>query len=1136
MNRHVALSNGSYLTTLSAAGGGGAQLGELQLTRWRQDLTTDADGWFLYVRDLDSGALWSAGYLPVRQSTDRYTAQMGVDRAVITREDAQVVVRTDVVVARDANLECRRYTITNTGSTHRRLQLTTYAEVALATADADAGHPAFSKLFIQTAYLPSLGAIVASRRPREADERPLHLIHALLVPQAISGHALELETDRLRFIGRGRTTANPIALDAGHALSGTTGDVLDPVMALRGVLELPAGSTARVHALLAGGYDRDALVELIEHTSRDDAATLFRHRGDLPAAEPVTFAPPPVFHPAPRVEASAPTTEPLQYFNGFGGFTTDGTEYVIRLDSRADGLAWPPLPWANVVASEAAGFVATEAGPGFTWTGNSRLNRLTPWSNDPVTDPQGEAIYLRDDDRGEFWSPTPAPVPGSGAYEVRHGFGSTTWRHESAGLIQEVTAFVAHGAPVKVMRIRVTNPGVVARRLTLICYAEWVLGGDRREARGEVSTSWDAESRTLLATRPANPSYPNAVAFATVTGPGSDAVAFTSDRAEFLGHHGSITAPRAVAMPGPLAGRTGDDIDPCAAFQLAVSIAPGETAEWAFAIGQGDDRASALHVRGTIAGPNQVARALAAAQGYWTDLVARVQVDTPSPAMNLMLNGWLTYQNVGCRIWARSAFYQSGGAFGFRDQLQDSSAVVYLAPAMMRDQLLRNAAHQFVEGDVLHWWHPPASVGIRTHFADDLVWLPYLLGHYLDATGDMSILDIELPFLDAPPVPEDEDEILVEPVVSGESGSVYEHCCRALDRSLTSGAHGLPLIGSGDWNDGMNRVGWLGGGESVWMGFFLYLTLERFIRTCRDRGDDARAERYREFRASLQSALDHAGWDGAWYRRAYYDNGEPLGSAGGDECRIDLIAQAWAVMSGAASPERARQALDAMEAHLVDERAGLIRLLTPPFDTTPNDPGYIKGYLPGVRENGGQYTHAALWAIRALAEAGRTGRAFTLFEMITPVVRGASAGAIATYMTEPYVVAADVYGVPPHVGRGGWSWYTGSAGWMFRVGLESLLGVTVSAGTTLVLRPRIPEDWPGYTVRLRPPGTGAMCVVEVARTDGVTMARSEGRQWMLEDGALRLPLPESGVRHFTVDLGHDLDTGYRPRPVEGAAQ
>ncbi len=1132
----MTISNGSYATTISAAGGGGSQLGDVQLTRWRQDLTTDADGWFLYVRDLDSGALWSGSYLPVRQSADRYTSQMGADRAVIIREDDQVVVRTDVVVARDADLECRRYTITNTGATHRRLQLTTYAEVALATADADAGHPAFSKLFIQTAHVAALGAVVASRRPRDPDERAVHLIHALIAPHGVPTGVLELETDRLRFIGRGRTTANPMALDAGHALSGTTGDVLDPVVALRRVIDLPAGATVRVHALLAAGYDRDALESLIAETSRDNAATLFRHLGELPDAEPVTFAPLPVFRPAPRVDASAPTTEPLQYFNGFGGFTTDGTEYVIRIDSGTDGLAWPPLPWANVVASETAGFVATEAGPGFTWSGNSRLNRLTPWSNDPVCDPPGEAIYLRDDDRGEFWSPTPAPVPGSGAYEVRHGFGSTTWRHESAGLIQKVTAFVAHEASVKVMRIRVTNPGTVARRLTLFCYAEWVLGGDRREARGEVSTAWDAESGTLLATRPANTSYPDAVAFATVTGPGSDSMAFTSDRAEFLGELGSITAPRAVAMAGTLAARTGDDIDPCAAFQLAVSIAPGETAEWAFAIGQGDDLASALHARSMLATPAQVAGALAAAREYWADLLGRVQVDTPSPAMNLMLNGWLTYQNVSCRIWARSAFYQSGGAYGYRDQLQDASAVVYLAPAMMREQLLRNAGHQFIEGDVLHWWHPPASVGIRTHFADDLVWLPYLLGHYLDSTGDMSILDVELPFLDAPPVPDDEDEILVEPTASSDTGSVYEHCCRALDRSLTAGAHGLPLIGSGDWNDGMNRVGRLGRGESVWMGFFLYLTLERFIRTCRDRGDDERAERYREYRASLQTALDHAGWDGAWYRRAYYDNGEPLGTAGGDECRIDLIAQAWAVMSGAASPDRADQALAAMEAYLVDERAGLIRLLTPPFDTTPNDPGYIKGYLPGVRENGGQYTHAALWAIRALAEAGRTDRAFALFEMITPVVRGASADAIATYMTEPYVVAADVYGMPPHVGRGGWSWYTGSAGWMFRVGLESLLGVTISGSNTLVLRPCIPADWRGYTVRIRPPGTAAMCVVEVVRTGGVTMARSEGSQWVLADGVLRLPLPETGVRHFTVELGDDLRAEYRPRLAEGPTQ
>ncbi len=567
-----------------------------------------------------------------------------------------------------------------------------------------------------------------------------------------------------------------------------------------------------------------------------------------------------------------------------------------------------------------------------------------------------------------------------------------------------------------------------------------------------------------------------------------------------------------------------------------MSIDAGASAEWSFIIGQADDRAGALAACAGVATPEQVAHALAVAQDYWSDLLGSVQVDTPSAAMNLLMNGWLSYQNLSCRIWARSAFYQSGGAYGYRDQLQDCSAMIYLAPELMREQLLRNAAHQFIEGDVLHWWHPPASIGIRTRFADDLVWLPYLLGHYLDSTGDSSILDVELPFLDAPPLPDDEDEILVEPEVSSDRGSLYEHCCRALDRSLTTGAHGLPLIGSGDWNDGMNRVGRLGRGESVWMGFFLYLTLERFIRTCIERGDHARAERYQEYRRALEVSLNSGGWDGAWYRRAYYDNGEPLGTASGDECRIDLIAQAWAVMSGAAPPERARQALDAMEAHLVDEQAGLIRLLTPPFDTTPNDPGYIKGYLPGVRENGGQYTHAALWAIRALAEAGRTSRAFALFEMIMPVTRGATADAIATYMTEPYVVAADVYGMPPHVGRGGWTWYTGSAGWMYRIGLESLLGVTISGNTTLVLRPCIPPEWPGYTVRIRPPGTGATCVIEVVRTGGTTMARSEGNEWKLDGGALRLPMPETGVRHFTVELGDDIRAEYRPRPAAAADQ
>ncbi|MGH7447734.1 MAG: GH36-type glycosyl hydrolase domain-containing protein, partial [Longimicrobiales bacterium] len=519
------------------------------------------------------------------------------------------------------------------------------------------------------------------------------------------------------------------------------------------------------------------------------------------------------------------------------------------------------------------------------------------------------------------------------------------------------------------------------------------------------------------------------VSFAAVPGlPDPDAVRVTGDRAAFLGAFGSLAAPAAVASEGPLDGRVGEGMDPCAAFQAPFTLHAGGTISLAFLIGNAADEQGASALAAKYDNAGAIERALAEVRTFWHDMVGGVQVRTPSPAIDLMVNGWLAYQTLSCRMWGRSAFYQSGGAFGFRDQLQDAAALIYLAPQLARDQILLHAAHQFREGDVLHWWHPPEGTGIRTRFADDLLWLPYITAFYLRTTGDDALLDDRVRFITAPALDPGEDERMVVPEDSGEAGSVHEHCCRAIDRSLTRGAHGLPLIGAGDWNDGMNRVGREGRGESVWLGFFLYTILSDYIPVCDRRGDSDRAARYRAYRDELAVALEDAGWDGAWYRRAYYDDGSPIGSAQSDECRIDAIAQAWAVLSGVAPPDRAAQALDALEEHLVSEEDGLIRLLTPPFDRTPHDPGYIRGYLPGVRENGGQYTHGALWAVRALAEAGRVERAASLLEMLSPVSHTRTPQEVAVYQAEPYVIAADVYGEPPHVGRGGWTWYTGSSG------------------------------------------------------------------------------------------------------------
>jgi cyclic beta-1,2-glucan synthetase len=833
-----------------------------------------------------------------------------------------------------------------------------------------------------------------------------------------------------------------------------------------------------------------------------------------------------------RGDTPLPTTESLLFYNGRGGFAPDGTEYVIRLPREQGALRRPPLAWSNVIANEEIGFLATDSGAGYTWSVNSRENRLTPWSNDPVSDPHGEAIYLAYEDAGLFWSPLPGPVPGSGGYEVRHGFGYTRTLHESQQLGQEVVSFVPRHDGVKLVRLKVTNRSARMRRLSAYGYCEWVLGVVPSDTTRFVVTERDAATGSLFAVNPHNVEFSSRVAFAALVTPdGSTATECTADRGRFLGRLGSVALPEAIVRGDPLDERVGAGLDPCAAFRASITLEPGESAEWVFLLGEASDRDGARTLVRRYQNPATVTAALEGIQAFWRDTLGRMQVRTPSPVIDLMVNGWLAYQNLCCRIWGRSAFYQSGGAFGFRDQLQDAAALIYLDPAFTRQQILLHAGHQFVEGDVLHWWHPPLSKGIRTRFSDDLLWLPYIAAGYIRHTGDFGILDEPARFLTAPQLAAGEDEEFLIPQDSGEVGDLYEHCCRVLDRSLTRGAHGLPLMGTGDWNDGMNRVGREGRGESVWLGFFLYHILDGFLPLCGLREDTVRAERYRTYQRELHTALNAGGWDGEWYRRAYYDNGAPLGSKQSDECRIDAIAQAWAVLSGVAPVDRAALALDALEEQLVSEEDGIIRLLTPAFDKTPNDPGYIKGYLPGVRENGGQYTHGALWAVRALAEAGRGERAATLLEMLSPVSHGRSATEVARYQVEPYVIAADVYGVAPHLGRGGWTWYTGSAGWMFRVAIESVFGLTVSGGDTLLLSPCIPAAWPGFTVRYRLPAGHTVYELEIVRGDGgPTLALLDGTPLTVEGRAVRVPLHTDGKLHSVrVSLGPDVGPKYEPR-------
>ncbi len=1244
------LSNGRYHVMVTNGGGGYSRWKDLAITRWREDTTCDNWGAFCYIRDVTSGEFWSAAFQPALKRPDKYEVIFSEGRAEFRRRDQGIDTHTEIAVSPEDDIELRRVKISNSSRTRKVLEVTSYAEVVLTSPPADALQPAFSNLFVQTEILDPRHAILCTRRPRSFDQPSPWMFHLMAVHGADVG-GISYETDRMRFIGRGNSVADPQAMRGPAALSGSAGSVLDPIVAIRYRITLDPGKSATVNIVSGMAETRDACLGLIEKyqdwriaervfdlawthgqvvlqqinateadaqlygrlagsvlyansSLRADPGVLIENRrgqsglwsysisGDLPIVllrigDPANidlvrqlvqahaywrlkglavdlviwnedhagyrqllqeqimglivagieatltdrpggiFVRPmehisgedrillqsvaraivtdtrgtlesqmdrrgPLETPVPRLapgrayraEIAAPVAAPgrdLIFFNGLGGFTEDGREYVIV---TARGQA-TPAPWVNVLANRYFGTVISEGGPAYTWIENAHELRLTPWNNDPVSDASGEACFIRDEESGHFWSPTPLPCRGAAPCVSRHGFGYSVFETAESGIISEMSVYVATDAPIKFTVLKVRNNSGRPRRLSATAYVEWVLGDLRPKCTMHVITEVDPASGALFARNQYNTEFGGRVAFFDVD---DSTRTVSGDRAEFLGRNGTLRNPAAMAR-SRLSGKVGAALDPCAAIQVPFDLADGQERQIVFKLGVGRDADDATNLVYRFRGSEAARSALEMVWQYWKHTLGTVNVETEDQSLNVLINGWLLYQTLASRLWARSGYYQSGGAFGFRDQLQDVMALIHAEPRLVREHLLLCAARQFREGDVQHWWHPPTGRGVRTHCSDDFLWLPLAVCRYVASTGDTGVLDESIQFLEGRPVNPEEDSYYDLPNRSEESASLYEHCVRAIQRGLQFGAHGLPLMGSGDWNDGMNKVGEKGKGESVWLGFFLYDVLMRFTVIARLHGDAPFTERCQTEADHIRQNIERNAWDGEWYRRAYFDDGSPLGSATDPECQIDSIAQSWSVLSGAGDAAHAQMAMESLDKRLVRRDHKLVQLLDPPFDKSSMDPGYIKGYVPGVRENGGQYTHAAVWATMAFAALGDSRRAWELFAMIDPVNHSQSPEAIAIYKVEPYVVAADVYALSPHIGRGGWTWYTGSAGWTYRLILESLLGLRLEVDK-LSFAPCLPADWKQYKVHYRYRET--VYHIVVLQTKGETMVTVDG--------------------------------------------
>lgn len=1224
------LSNGHYHVMISNAGGGYSRWNDLSISRWREDGTMDNWGTFCYIKDIEEGQYWSNTYQPVLGMTDIYEAIFSQGHAEFRRRDNAIETRTEIVVSPEDNVEVRRIRITNRGSGSKTLEVTSYSEVVLAPQNADVAHPAFSNLFVETKILKEEQAILCTRRPRSSTEQPPWMFHLMSV-NGITSTNTSYETDRARFIGRARSTANPIALEQTGPLSGSEGSVLDPIVSIRHAFDLKPGHTATIDLIIGVAAEKEICEALLDkyqdrhlknrafELSWTHSQVLLRQinateveaklyskmagfilypsadlraapsvissnyktqsglwayaiSGDLPIVllrvqneenialirqlinahtywrlkgikadliiwnenfgsyrqdlheqiqslialansvsinaqyggiylrsadqipmedrilmqtvariiiddqlgsleEQINSTQKAKLLPPELVKSSVGTRQEktvisgrkmlppdLVFNNGIGGFTKDGKEYIIRSSAGQR----TPMPWSNVIANPQLGTVISESGSSYTWFGNAHEFRLTPWNNDPIQDSCGEAIYIRDDENGNFWSPTPLPVVTKGDYITRHGFGYTVFEHTENGISSELWIFVDESLSVRYQWLKLHNISGRERKISVTGYVQWVLGDEAGKTAPYIVTERVPDQPSILAYNRYSASYPGYVCFYSVTA--SDH-SLTADREAFIGRSGSMRSPAGMNR-SRLSGKTGAALDPCATIQVQLRMYADQHSELNFRLGCGQDKAQAMDLITRTSESEFAARALAQVHEQWNQILEQTKINTPDAALNFLSGGWLTYQTLSCRIWGRSGYYQSGGAYGFRDQLQDVLALLNTRSDIARDMILLCASRQFKQGDVQHWWHPPTGRGVRTHCSDDYLWLPFVLAQYVFTTGDEAILDVQVRYLEGRPLNANEDSYYDLPIVTEETGSLYQHALKAIEHGLRMGVHGLPLIGTGDWNDGMDNVGEKGKGESIWLGFFLYSVLMQFKDIAARVMDQATADRCLEQAEKLKTNLNQNGWDGDWYRRAYFDDGTPLGSKENPECRIDSIAQSWSILSGAGQDDKKQTALASLNEHLVRPKEGIILLLDPAFDKSELNPGYIKGYAPGVRENGGQYTHAAVWAMMAFAEMGQRNKVWELFSMINPISHTLTRQALEIYKVEPYVMAADVYNSPQHKGRGGWTWYTGSAGWMQQFMFRFILGIRRS-GNKLCFKPCTPDNWRRYKVDYR---------------------------------------------------------------------